>query len=279
MELFGKKKEPEKKKRELPGLAKGVLHKEPLSSPVHVPESLPQVLPKKVPDKAPEKLPDHLFSHEDRPSFFSEHVEYVEQPAHESDEEKSFFIDLAKHLSAEEKIFEKEKKNELAQRNFVGEMKEYWASQRASMNNLKQNKQLESEVMERVEELRRLENDWQRLETQMDETRQELMEKERLIEEESRKLKQLMKKWSLKKDAKIGNYFFLTGGQECKNVPELAYALRKMSDQDFEKHVQFGRNDFANWIRDVFQDHELANDIEMHHDKTKIIELLDKTLA
>lgn len=78
--------------------------------------------------------------------------------------------------------------------------------------------------------------------------------------------------------------FKLVSGGELKNLNELLTALKNMDVKTFSHHVNDDKNDFANWVRDVLKDEELANAIDWCHDqvdmerivKNKIIELQDK---
>ena len=54
-------------------------------------------------------------------------------------------------------------------------------------------------------------------------------------------------------------YFVLRSGIYIKNIEELAHMLDTMSDSDFSFHVTDTKNDFSNWIRDVFNKPELAD--------------------
>ncbi|MDD5087074.1 MAG: hypothetical protein PHV16_04965, partial [Candidatus Nanoarchaeia archaeon] len=63
-------------------------------------------------------------------------------------------------------------------------------------------------------------------------------------------------KKSILKNAPEENCFILCNGQQVKNVKELADALEVLDDDVFNHHVTFDRNDFANWIKDVFKDEE-----------------------
>jgi hypothetical protein len=56
-------------------------------------------------------------------------------------------------------------------------------------------------------------------------------------------------------------YFSLIDGSSIKNLLELVNALDKMSDDVFYYHVTPEKNDFANWIRDVFKEKNLAEEI------------------
>lgn len=69
------------------------------------------------------------------------------------------------------------------------------------------------------------------------------------------------------KDVKPDCYFLVVDGSTIKNLLELADALRTMSDDVFYYHVTNDRNDFSNWIRDVFEEKELAEELSKLHSK------------
>jgi hypothetical protein len=52
--------------------------------------------------------------------------------------------------------------------------------------------------------------------------------------------------------------FFLYNGKALKSIAELADELMSMDDSVFLFHVTKEKNDFANWMRDVFGQMELA---------------------
>lgn len=56
--------------------------------------------------------------------------------------------------------------------------------------------------------------------------------------------------------------FVLRDGRVLKDFVELAHALEHMSDDVFNHHVNSSRNDFRNWVRDVFSQKELAAELE-----------------
>ena len=56
-------------------------------------------------------------------------------------------------------------------------------------------------------------------------------------------------------------YFRLINGQKIKNLFGLVYALDRVSDEIFYHHVNEQRNDFSNWVRDIFKQKKLAEDI------------------
>ena len=61
--------------------------------------------------------------------------------------------------------------------------------------------------------------------------------------------------------------FFLCNGDVISTVPELMERLKNMDPAHFNHHVNGERNDFANWVRDVFDNKKLAR--ELSRIKTK----------
>jgi len=65
-------------------------------------------------------------------------------------------------------------------------------------------------------------------------------------------------KLDIKQKVKPELCFFLVDGSTIASIKELIDALEKMNDDVFYYHVTNDRHDFSNWVRDVFQDNELA---------------------
>jgi len=57
-------------------------------------------------------------------------------------------------------------------------------------------------------------------------------------------------------------YFYVADGSVIKHLGELPDALRNMSSETFASHVNEERNDFYNWINDVFEHSTLARRIK-----------------
>ena len=57
------------------------------------------------------------------------------------------------------------------------------------------------------------------------------------------------------------HHFVVADGRKLKNIMELADALETMSEEIFSHHVNEFKNDFSNWVKDVFYDHSLAEDM------------------
>lgn len=62
-------------------------------------------------------------------------------------------------------------------------------------------------------------------------------------------------------DTKPEFYFKLVDGNRIKNLYALANAMEKMPDWVFYHHSNQQRNDFSNWIWDIFRQKRLAEDM------------------
>lgn len=79
------------------------------------------------------------------------------------------------------------------------------------------------------------------------------------------------------KIAEPNEYFILNNGRVLKNVFELANSLSSMDDATFSYHVNSDKNDFANWIRGVFEDNGLADKVQKAGDKEEIAKVINQT--
>jgi len=61
------------------------------------------------------------------------------------------------------------------------------------------------------------------------------------------------------KNVPIDKAFYVHEGGTIRSLYELAEALSLMKPASFNHHVSPGRNDFANWVRDVIDDSVLAS--------------------
>lgn len=69
------------------------------------------------------------------------------------------------------------------------------------------------------------------------------------------------KKSKLLDDAPETQYFLFCDGHPVKNVTQLAEKLEHIKEEVFNHHVTENRNDFVNWVKEVFEDVELAEEI------------------
>ncbi|MBL7056422.1 hypothetical protein ISS07_05910 [Candidatus Woesearchaeota archaeon] len=68
--------------------------------------------------------------------------------------------------------------------------------------------------------------------------------------------------------------FWVYEGPKVRNLYELTTVLENMDDTAFHSHVHNGRNDFANWVRDVIKDITLAEKIKKVHDRKSAFKIV-----
>ncbi|MEM4260291.1 MAG: acetate kinase [Candidatus Woesearchaeota archaeon] len=69
-------------------------------------------------------------------------------------------------------------------------------------------------------------------------------------------------------------YFRVCNGEVLRDIDELYESLKYMDDKIFRFHVNENKNDFANWIKYVWLEPELATKLYKTKDKQKILDIL-----
>lgn len=82
-----------------------------------------------------------------------------------------------------------------------------------------------------------------------------------------------------KKDIKPEHYFYLRDGRVLKDLIDLSECLETINNDVFYHHVNDARNDFANWIRDIFERKELADEIMSIREPRRVQVIILKHLA
>ena len=73
-------------------------------------------------------------------------------------------------------------------------------------------------------------------------------------------------------------YFYTCDGNQLKSLKEFFDVLPEMQDSVFSHHVNGERNDFANWIINIFQNSDLGNKIQSSQTKKEMISSIIKYL-
>jgi|GEM_PF-2067622 len=76
------------------------------------------------------------------------------------------------------------------------------------------------------------------------------------------------------KPVKKEQVFFLKNGVELKTIKDLITALNTMDDETFLHHVNESRNDFSNWVKYVFKDKKLSEDMLKAKSKFELLDVL-----
>ena len=73
--------------------------------------------------------------------------------------------------------------------------------------------------------------------------------------------------------------FVLSDGRKLNSVFALVDELESMNEETFKTHVNANKNDFANWVRDVFGEKMLAQELKSTPTKIEMQRTLLKQIA
>ena len=81
-------------------------------------------------------------------------------------------------------------------------------------------------------------------------------------------------------DCNPENAFWVCNGDILRNLYELLNHIKKTDEWTFKYHVNDDnqKNDFTKWIRDVFSDNKLADELENVKDRNKYIQILQRRI-
>ncbi len=73
--------------------------------------------------------------------------------------------------------------------------------------------------------------------------------------------------------------FWVCDGRVLKNLKDLENALRTMNDGTYRYHVNDKKNDFYNWVKDVFKNSKLADEIRNSRNQMSAANKLKKEIC
>lgn len=62
-------------------------------------------------------------------------------------------------------------------------------------------------------------------------------------------------------------HFVLADGRKLKDMLELVESMETMTEDVYRHHASEMKNDFSSWVRDIFDEHELADEIAKINNK------------
>jgi hypothetical protein len=74
-------------------------------------------------------------------------------------------------------------------------------------------------------------------------------------------------------------YFWVVDGTVIRSIKELAQAVDSMDYNIYQHHVNNGRNDFAQWIEDVFKLTSLGRELRQSNNKDRTVITILKHLV
>ncbi len=83
----------------------------------------------------------------------------------------------------------------------------------------------------------------------------------------------------LTKDVPVEYSFWLCDGREVRNTAQLAKFAHTMSDETYDYHANMQKNDFADWIRDIVKNEELAYNVRKSKNRKEMSAVINKFLG
>lgn len=74
-------------------------------------------------------------------------------------------------------------------------------------------------------------------------------------------------------------YFYTVDGKILTNIHQLSEYIKNCSNEHFQHHVSSARNDFYNWIADVFGISGLAKQIRDNYDKKSVADIINQFIV
>ncbi len=235
----------------------------PISQKKETEDSSNKLNEKDIPDDIPgfDESSD-IFSKKDSNLHKSDKIDF-------SSNQEGFFSDI---LS----ITEKQGVNKnLLEKNLYKGMRNYHSSE---LNiNIKPitKKEIDEQIINKLNELKVLEQKWQKQKEVIEKEKQLLHEYETNVKNMVEELKMIVKKQNLYEDVPVGKYFRTHDGIIAKNVFELLDILKIMDENVFRKHVGKKGNDISAWIKNAVGHKELATSLINISSKKQMISILE----
>lgn len=155
--------------------------------------------------------------------------------------------------------------DDILKKDFLGSMKDYHENKMQGKPFYLHEQDLKNKLRNQMDKLQRLEEEWHKAKTRIDEEERRKTMLEQEIDLQSQDLKDIFKQikisqW-MEQEAPKDSYFKLRNGQELKSLNDLRKALSYMTEEDFSHHVNQEKNDFATWVRETLHNLELHEKI------------------
>jgi hypothetical protein len=178
-------------------------------------------------------------------------------------------IDITKNQGINEKLLDKNLYKRMVDYNSVAIDKNIKS---------KTKKNIEHEVIEKLNELNVLERSWKRQKEFVEKNQKILDEDEENVQIKVEELKPLLKQLNFYEEAPVGKYFRSEDGVIAKNVYELLNLLKVMDEKVFKNHITERNNDFYLWIRDIIKNKELATKISKVTSKKEMVLIIEQSI-
>ena len=130
-------------------------------------------------------------------------------------------------------------------------------------------------VQKKMFELELLEEGWFLLKKEIETKQQLLVEREKILEIRLDEFKKLIHGAPEKRKAPPMKWFILGNGIKLTSLEELKKVLTMLDHSIFSHHVNSHKNDFADWVGNVFGDYGLAEKLRRANNKDDMLIILN----
>lgn len=219
---------------------------QPMQPSAQMQQSLQQIPPNQQPT-APASLPHVTISTE----MLGPHPSLI----HEEPKEEGFFGNVLKVVQKQGMI-----KDKFFEKDLFDRMQHYWDNQsKASETLVPSQRKIEYDVINKLSELKDLENKWRIQREVLEHDKKYLKDREGEIKKLIEELMVSFKHIRLYQDVAPDKYFYFKNGMVAKNLHELVELISIIDDATLQFHVNAHKNDVVVWVDNIVKDHEMAD--------------------
>ena len=220
------------------------------------------------------RVPEAKAAAETKPEYIqASREDYTVKERIKSGAEIGFFSNVIDHIKKHGGA-----KERLLSGDLFSRMDNYWEIRKHEIKTgmpLPAEKKLEEELINRLEELNILEQKWQVQKLALEEDLKFIHEREREIQAKIKELKLVSNELKLFRSLNPEEYFHVHNGVVLKNLHNLIDLLEVIDDETLKFHVKDNKNDFSDWIKHVFKDNKLADNVKNAKTKMEMIKVLE----
>ncbi|MFC2135537.1 hypothetical protein ACFLTH_13065 [Bacteroidota bacterium] len=190
--------------------------------------------------------------------------------------DEGFFHDFEKFLN--NRNLDEDFISEILDKDLFHKMKQFHLQRDEGTPFFFRHEDSDRDLVQKLEELKLLEEEWFIRQRNLKEAEVSLLEKEAEIDIKLEDLKNVLKhikqREKLEKKADKENYFNLEDGRVLRSIANLREALKNMKNDLFDYHVSEKKNDFADWVEHVFGNHDLATKMKLSTSRKALLDVL-----
>lgn len=281
-------KKPVEKPEEKPKEEKKEEAPKKIEPPKKPEEKVKKEAPKELPKIEKKETPTDIPSIKKKPEQVQKEPDLIKQMEKEREQHK-VNVDTASTAGYFSEVFDqikqsgfKGQKEKIFNQDLFYKMSEFWGNKEVAVKEgklLSPEQKLKQDIEAELNELKKMENQWQVQKLIIEEDKKLLHERERDIKTKINELKILSKELKYYQSVNDDQAFFLSDGTMIKSLQELHSILKKINNETFSRHVNGEKNDFSNWVKYVINERELADQIKNANSKEEISKFLKEFIS